>query len=41
MKEGDNYYPASADNFFVGNNFPACGVNITEGEIMSKSETNN
>lgn len=41
LKEGVNYYPALGDNFFVGNNYPACGVNITEGEIMSKSETNN
>ena len=41
LKENVNYYPALGDNFFVGNNFPACGVNITEGEIMSKSETNN
>ena len=41
LKENVNYYPALGDNFFVDNNFPACGVNITEGEIMSKSETNN
>ena len=41
LKENVNYYPALGDNFFVGNNFPACGVNITEGEIMSKTETNN
>jgi ribose transport system substrate-binding protein len=41
LKAGDNYYPDAADNFFVGNSFPACQVTIAEGEIMSKSETNN
>ena len=41
LKENVNYYPALGDNFFVGNSFPACGVNITEGEIMSKSEGDN
>jgi ribose transport system substrate-binding protein len=41
LKEGVNFYPKLGDNFFVGNTFPACGVTITDVEIMAKSESNN
>ncbi|WP_088342561.1 MULTISPECIES: sugar ABC transporter substrate-binding protein [Rhodomicrobium] len=41
LKENVNYYPALGDNFFVGNSYPACGVNLTDVEIMSKNEANN
>ncbi len=41
FEAGKNYYPNLADNFFVGNSFPACDVNIAGAEIMAKSETNN
>jgi len=40
MKEGSDYYPDLADNFFVGNSFPACKIGFTAEEIMSKSEKN-
>ena len=38
FKEGENYYPDLSDNFFVGNAFPACGMNFTAQEIMAKTE---
>jgi ribose transport system substrate-binding protein len=38
FKDGENFYSASSDNFFVGNTFPPCGVNITEREIMGQTE---
>ncbi len=41
LKENVNYYPKLSDNFFVGNSYPACGVNLTDVEIMSKTEANN
>lgn len=41
FEAGKNYYPDLPDNFFVGNSFPACDVNISGGEIMAKSETDN
>jgi ribose transport system substrate-binding protein len=41
FKAGDNYYPDLTDNFFVGNTFPACDVDIPGGDIMAKSETDN
>jgi ribose transport system substrate-binding protein len=41
FKENDNYYPDLADNFFVGNSFPACDVDIPGGAIMAESETDN
>jgi ribose transport system substrate-binding protein len=40
MKEGQDYYPALQDNFFVGNSFPACNIGFTAEEIMGKSEAN-
>ncbi len=41
FEAGVNYYPDLADNFFVGNSFPACDVNISEGEIMARTEADN
>lgn len=41
LKAGENFYPNLGDNFFVGNTFPACGVTITDVEIMAKTESNN
>ena len=40
MKAGQDYYPDQSDNFFVGNSFPACGINFSAQEIMGRSETN-
>jgi ribose transport system substrate-binding protein len=40
FKDGDNYYSAQSDNFFVGNAFPTCGINFTAQEIMGQSEKN-
>src|SRR5262247_2378686 len=33
FKDGENYYSAQSDNFFVGNAFPTCGINFTAQEI--------
>jgi ribose transport system substrate-binding protein len=41
LKADVNYYPKLGDNFFVGNSYPACGVTITDVEIMAKTESNN
>ena len=40
IKEGSDFYPALADNFFVGNSFEACKIGFTAEEIMTKSEAN-
>ena len=40
FKAGDNTFPDLSDNFFVGNDFPTCGINFTAQEIMGQSETN-
>jgi ribose transport system substrate-binding protein len=40
FKAGDNYYPAQSDNFFVGNAFPDCKINVDAAEIMGQSEKN-
>ena len=40
FKEGQDYFPAQSDNFFVGNAFPTCGINFTAQEIMGQSKEN-
>lgn len=40
FKDGENYYSAQSDNFFVGNSFPTCGINFTAQEIMSQNQQN-
>jgi ribose transport system substrate-binding protein len=40
FKDGENYYSDQSDNFFVGNDFPTCGINFTAQEIMGQSEAN-
>src|SRR5271168_998963 len=40
FKDGENYYSAQSDNFFVGNSFPTCGINFTAQEIMGQSKEN-
>jgi ribose transport system substrate-binding protein len=40
IKEGQDFYPAQSDNFFVGNSFPACKIGFSADEIMQKSEAN-
>jgi ribose transport system substrate-binding protein len=40
FKEGEDFYPAESDNFFVGNSFPTCGINFTAQEIMGQTEAN-
>ncbi len=40
FKEGEDYYPAESDNFFVGNSFPTCGINFTAQEIMGQTKEN-
>ena len=32
--------PTLTDNFFVGNDFPPCGMNFKAPEIMGQTETN-
>jgi len=38
FKDGENFYSAQSDNFFVGNAFPTCGINFTAQEIMGQSK---
>src|SRR6202521_4102696 len=38
FKDGDNYYAAQSDNFFVGNSFPTCNINFTAQEIMGQTK---
>jgi ribose transport system substrate-binding protein len=40
FKDGENYYSDQSDNFFVGNDFPTCGINFTAQEIMGQTEAN-
>ena len=40
FKDGENFYAAQSDNFFVGNAFPTCGINFSAQEIMGQSEKN-
>ena len=40
FKEGEDFFPAESDNFFVGNSFPSCGINFTAQEIMGQSKEN-
>jgi ribose transport system substrate-binding protein len=40
FKDGDNYYAAQSDNFFVGNSFPTCNINFSAQEIMGQTKEN-
>jgi ribose transport system substrate-binding protein len=40
FKDGQDYYAAQSDNFFVGNSFPTCGINFSAQEIMGQSKEN-
>jgi len=40
FKDGENFYSNQSDNFFVGNAFPDCKININAVEIMWKNEKN-
>lgn len=40
LKDGRDYYSDQSDNFFVGNDFPSCGINFTAQEIMGQSQAN-
>jgi len=40
FKDGENFYSAESDNFFVGNAFPTCGINFTAQEIMTQTKDN-
>jgi ribose transport system substrate-binding protein len=40
FKDGENFYSAQSDNFFVGNSFPTCGINFSAQEIMQQSKDN-
>jgi ribose transport system substrate-binding protein len=40
LKDGQDYYSAQSDNFFVGNSFPTCHINFTAQEIMGQSKDN-
>ncbi|HYC26099.1 MAG TPA: sugar ABC transporter substrate-binding protein [Roseiarcus sp.] len=40
FKDGENFYSAQSDNFFVGNAFPTCGINFTAQQIMGQTEQN-
>ncbi|MEO8244356.1 MAG: sugar ABC transporter substrate-binding protein, partial [bacterium] len=38
FKDGENFYAAQSDNFFVGNSFPTCGINFDAAEIMGQTK---
>jgi len=40
LEAGKNFWPDLTDNFFTVNEFPACDVNITAREIMTKDAEN-
>ena len=40
FKDGQDFYSAQSDNFFVGNSFPTCGINFSAQEIMGQSKDN-
>lgn len=40
FKDGQDYFSAESDNFFVGNSFPTCGINFTAQEIMGQTKEN-
>ena len=40
FKDGQDFYAAQSDNFFVGNSFPTCGINFSAQEIMGQSKDN-
>ncbi len=40
FKDGQDFYSAQSDNFFVGNSFPTCHINFTAQEIMGQSKDN-
>lgn len=40
FKEGTDFYPDQSDNFFVGNSFPTCGIDIKAIEILGQSKEN-
>jgi ribose transport system substrate-binding protein len=40
FKEGADFYPDQSDNFFVGNSFPTCGIDISAIEILNQSKEN-
>jgi ribose transport system substrate-binding protein len=40
FKDGQDFYSAQSDNFFVGNSFPTCKINFTAQEIMGQSKDN-
>src|SRR5215475_13976974 len=40
FKDGQDFYSAQSDNFFVGNSFPTCKINFTVQEIMAQNKEN-
>jgi ribose transport system substrate-binding protein len=40
FKEGQDFFAAESDNFFVGNSFPTCGINFSAQEIMGQTKEN-
>jgi ribose transport system substrate-binding protein len=40
FKDGQDFYSAQSDNFFVGNSFPTCKINFSAQEIMGQSKDN-
>jgi ribose transport system substrate-binding protein len=40
FKDGQDFYSAQSDNFFVGNSFPTCNINFSAQEIMGQSKDN-
>ena len=40
FKDGQDFFSAEGDNFFVGNSFPTCKINFTAQEIMGQTKEN-
>ncbi len=40
FKDGTDFFGDQSDNFFVGNSFPTCGIDISAIEILSQSKEN-
>lgn len=40
FKDGTDFFADQSDNFFVGNSFPTCGIDISAIEILGQSKEN-
>jgi ribose transport system substrate-binding protein len=38
FKDGADFFSDQSDNFFVGNSFPTCGIDISAIEILNQNK---